>query len=57
MVAVTFFDQEVGPIPPEVNSGRTLHLSRLFVQHSATQSQRSLVLMPSYAFLDRYVRS
>ena len=29
MVAVTFFDQEVGPVPPEVNSGRTLHLSRL----------------------------
>ena len=57
MLAVTFFDQEVGPVPPEVNSGRTLHLSRLFVQHSATQSHRTLVMMPSYAFLDRYVRS
>ena len=36
MVAVTFFDQEVGPIPPEVHADRTLYLSRLFVQHTQT---------------------
>ena len=59
MVAVAIFDQEVGPIPPEVHSDRTLHLSSLFVQHTSTDPSGIYSLSffsPSYAFLDRYVR-
>ena len=56
MVAAAFFDQEVGPIPPEVHSGRTLHLSWLLVERGTDDQTFRGVHKPSYAFLDRYVR-
>ncbi len=57
MLATAFLDQEVGPIPPEIHSDRTLHLGWLFVQYASTDPSRSTaVQQPSYAFLDRYVR-
>ena len=57
MLAAAFIDQETGPIPPEVNSGRTLHLGWLIVQHdSSNPPGEPVILRPSYPFLDRYVR-
>ena len=58
MLAVAFIDQETGPIPPEINSGRTLHLGFLIVQHDSSDPPgRPVIFRPGYAFLDRYVRS
>ena len=57
MVAAAFIDQQVGPIPPEVHAGRTLHLGWLFVERgTGDQTFRGGTHKPSYAFLDRYVR-
>ena len=59
MVAAASIDQEVGPVPPEVHSDRTLYLDWLFPRYAAAGSSPGRVTMvrPSYAFLDRYVRS
>ncbi len=60
MVATASIDQEVGPIPPEVHSDRTLYLDWLFPKFTATDSSLSPAKAgyrkPGYAFLDRYVR-
>ena len=57
MLAAAFLDQEVGPIPPEVHSDRTLHLGWLIVQHDSSDPPRGPgISPPGYAFLDRYVR-
>ena len=64
IMATVAFDQEVGPIPPEVHTDRTLHLSWIYVQQTwaptdASGSRRKAwghSLGASYAFLDRYVR-
>ena len=57
MLAAAFIDQEIGPIPPEVHSGRTLHLGWLIVQHdSSVPPGEPWISRPGYAFLDRYVR-
>ncbi len=56
MLAVAFIDQQVGPIPPEVHSNRTLHLGWLFVQYASIDPPGPMISRPSYAFLDRYVR-
>ena len=46
-----------GRFPPEVHSDRTLHLGWLIVQHdSSNPPGEPVILRPSYAFLDRYVR-
>ena len=68
MVAAAIFDQEAGPVPPEVHSDRTLYLPWLLVQTIWQVSSdssgsggghgdgfRSNFGM-SYAFLDRLVR-
>ena len=39
MLAAAFLDQEVGPIPPEVHSDRTLHLGWLIVQHDSSDPE------------------
>ena len=63
MVATAFIDQEVGPIPPEVHTDRTLYLSRIFMHRASTDSSGKVLNeysnngSPSYAFLDRYVRT
>lgn len=57
MVAAAFIDQEAGPIPPEVHAGRTLYLNWLIVQHASAEPPRPVIWKPSYAFLDRYVRT
>ncbi len=60
MVATASIDQEVGPIPPEVHSDRTLYIDWLFPKFTATDSSLSPAKAgyrkPGYAFLDRYVR-
>ena len=62
MVATASIDQEVGPIPPEIHSDRTLYLDWLFPKFTATDSSPSpekavlRTYRPGYAFLDRYVR-
>ena len=56
MVAAAFVDQQVGPIPPEVHAGRTLHLGWLFVERGTGDETFRSIHKPSYAFLDRYVR-
>ncbi len=57
MVAAAFIDQEAGPIPPEVHAGRTLYLDWLIVQHASAETPGPVIWKPSYAFLDRYVRT
>ena len=57
MVAAAFIDQQVGPVPPEVHAGRTLYLNWLIVQHASAEPPRPVIWKPSYAFLDRYVRT
>ena len=57
MLAAAFIDQETGPVPPEVNSDRTLYLGWLFLGFASTDPEAHAVIQkPSYAFLDRYVR-
>ncbi len=56
MVAAAFIDQQVGPVPPEVHAGRTLHLGFLLVERDTGDRTFRGINQPSYAFLDRYVR-
>ena len=56
MVAAAFIDQQVGPVPPEVHAGRTLHLGFLLVERGTGDQTFQGIHQPSYAFLDRYVR-
>ena len=56
LVAAAFIDQQVGPIPPEVHAGRTLHLPWLFVERGTDENHFRTMQKASYAFLDRYVR-
>ena len=56
MVAAAFIDQQVGPVPPEVHAGRTLHLGWLFVERGTDDDHFRTIHQASYAFLDRYVR-
>ena len=56
MVAAAFIDQQVGPVPPEVHAGRTLHLDWLFVERGTGDETFRGTTKPSYAFLDRYLR-
>ena len=57
MAAAAFIDQQTGPIPPEVHAGRTLYLGWLVVQHASAEPPGPVIGKPSYAFLDRYVRT
>lgn len=50
MFAAIIFDQETGPIPPEIYSDRTLYLHSIFLESSIHGGAAS------YAFLDRYIR-
>ena len=56
ILAAAFIDQQVGPVPPEVHAGRTLHLGWLFVERGSGDQTFQGVHRPSHAFLDRYVR-
>ena len=56
MFAVIIFDQEVGPIPPEIHADRTLYLRSIYVLQTSEQGSSTSSSGASYAFLDRYVR-
>ncbi|MDE2733281.1 MAG: ABC transporter permease [Gemmatimonadota bacterium] len=56
MFAVIIFDQEVGPIPPEIHADRTLYLRSIYVLQTSEQRSSTSSSGASYAFLDRYVR-